>query len=346
MKSCETIYNNIIFARMKFLKQILSLFLLVLFVSSCSDYQKIVKSDDYEMKFEEANRQYERGNYPRAIALYEQIYQRFPRTDKGEVAYFRMAKSYFAEQDYYMAGYYFHQFTVRYPLSDNAEESMFLTAICSVKNSPKSTFDQEETEIALNDLQMFVLRYPNSHLIDSCNRTMDRLRFKIETKRFDAVKLYAKMEDHRAAVASSKSFIEDYPRSAYMKEVTLLQFENTYKLAMNSVLSRKKERIEDAMESYARYNTHFSDRKSVADRTLRMNENLGEELLNVEEEFAFNSIVEAYNNSNSSSKQKKTRFLEETIIRFNIFVEKYPDSDFMERARNYQRRAERELNNI
>jgi len=345
-ENCKSIYNYYTFAEMKFLTQIIPFFILLLFISSCSDYQKIVKGDDYEAKFEEANRQFERENYPRAIALYEQVYQRFPRTDKGEVAYFRIGRSYFAEKDYYMAGYYFNQYTVRYPLSDNAEEALFLTAICSVNNSPSSTFDQEETEIALNDLQLFVLRYPNSHLVDSCNRTMDRLRFKIETKRFDAVKLYARMEDHRAAVASSKSFIENYPRSFFMKEATLLQFENSYKLAMNSILSRKQERIEDAMETYARYNTYFVERKSVADRTLKMNEDLQKELLVVEEEFAFNSIIEAYENSNSSSQQKKIRYLEETIVRFNIFADKYANSNKLERARSYQKRAERELNNI
>lgn len=331
---------------MKTFLKIFSLLLALVVLSSCSDYQKIIKGDNYEEKFQEANRQYEKSNYSRAIALYEQIYQRFPRTDQGQVAYFRMAKSYFAEKDYILAGYYFNQFYLRFPLSDNAEDALFHTAICSVKESPSHTLDQEATELALNDLQTFIQRYPESEFVDSCNRTMDRLRFKIETKKYNAVKLYDKMDDYRASVASAKSFIDEYPRSTYLKEVALMQFDNAYRLAMNSILSMKKERIEDALETYARYNHLFLDRKIVADRTMRYSVALEKELFLVEEQYDYNDLVDAYNNSNSSSKQKKVRYLEETITRFNNFANKYPNSSYLERARNYSKRAERELNNI
>lgn len=331
---------------MKFFKHISFLLLMLIAISSCSEYQKIIKSDDYEQKFQEANSQYDKKNYDRAIALYEQVYQRFPRTDQGQVAYFRMAKSYFELKDYFMAGYYFNQFSIRYPFSDNAEEATFLTAICSVKNSPAITLDQEETEIALNDLQQFVYRFPNSVLVDSCNRTMDRLRFKIETKRFNAVKLYSKMQENRAAVASSKSFIEEYPRSFYLSEVAVIQFENSYELAMNSILSKKKERIEDALETYSKYKHLFEEKKSTADKARKLQENLGEELLKVEEQYAYNEIVEAFQKSNSTSIQKKVRFLEETIARFNNFAEKYPNSGLVEKARGFHKRAEKELSNI
>src|SRR5690554_3588411 len=242
---------------MKIIFKILSVALLTSVLFSCSDYQKIVKGDDYEQKFQHANRMYEKGTYNKALTLYEQIYQRFPKTDKGEVAYYRIAKSYFEVGDYYMAGYYFNQFTQRYPFSENAEEALFMTAICSVKNSPSASLDQEETDLALNDLQLFVQRYPESVLIDSCNRTMDRLRYKLETKKFESVKLYDKMEQNRAAVTAAQSFLEDYPRSEFLKEAVYIQFRNSYELAMRSVLDKKKERIENAMETYAKYSYLF-----------------------------------------------------------------------------------------
>jgi outer membrane protein assembly factor BamD len=313
-------------------------------LGSCSDYQKVVKGDNYEEKFLHANRMYEKENYGRALTLYEQIYQRFPNTDKGQVAYYRIAKSYYAEGDYYMAGYYYNQFSMRYPSSENTEEALFMTAICSVKNSPSASLDQEETDLALNDLQLFVQRYPDSELIDSCNRTMDRLRLKLETKSFEAVQLYDRMDKNRAAVASSKSFLDEYPRSEYLDEAALIQYQNAYKLAMNSILSKKKERIENAMELYAKYSYLFEN-ENYSNRMTKYNDDLAEELVNIAEEYAYNDIVDAYQLSNSSSEQKKVYYLEETMKRFDNFAKKYPDSSLLEKARALNKKAERELTN-
>jgi len=329
---------------MKIITQILSISFLILLLSSCSDYQKVVKGDNYEEKFLHANRMYDKKNYTKALTLYEQIYQRFPNTDKGEVAYYRIARSYYAEGDYYMAGYYFNQFSMRYPSSENAEEALFMTAICSVKNSPNVSLDQEETELALNDLQLFVQRYPESELIDSCNRTMDRLRYKLETKRFEAVQLYDKMNQNRAAVASSKSFLDEYPRSVYLEEAALIQFQNAYKLAMNSILSKKKDRIENAMELYTKYNYLF-EQEGYVNKARKSNDNLAKELIYVAEQYEYNDIVEAYQLSNSSSEQKKVYYLEETMKRFDNFAKKYPDSSLLEKARTYHKKAEKELTN-
>lgn len=335
-----------IFVSMKITMRIFMLSFLLLFIGACSDYQKVVRGDDYEEKFIEANRLYDKGSYTKAIALYEQVYQRFPKTDQGQVAYYRMAKAYFEEKDYFMAGYYFNQFSIRYPLSENAEEALFMTAMCSVQNSPSYSLDQQETELALNDLQLFIQRYPNSLYVDSCNNVMDRLRLKLETKRFEAVKLYDKTQDNRAAVASAKSFLEDYPRSVYLKEAALLELENSYQLAVNSILSKKKERIENAMDTYTKYKHLFDEKKSLATRANKLNENLVKEMSVVEERYSFNEIVVAFENSNSSSSQKKVRYLEETITRFNNFAQKYPNSSFLEKARSYYKKADKELNNI
>jgi len=291
-----------------------------------------------------ANRMFEKETYTKALTLYEQIYQRYPKTDKGEVAYYRIARSYYAIEDYYMAGYYFNQFTQRYPFSDNAEESLFMTAICSVKNSPKPSLDQEETDLALNDLQLFVQRYPESDLIDSCNRTMDRLRYKLEFKKFEAVQLYDRMENNRAAVASSQSFLQDYPRSIHIKEAAFIQFRNSYELAVKSIISKKKERVEDAMETYAKYSYLF-DNESYEKRAIKYNENLSNELIFVAEQYAYKDIIEAYEMSRSTSEQKKVYYLEETLKRFDNFDKKYPSSELLEKAKAIQKRAKKELVN-
>ncbi len=125
--------------------------------------------------------------------------------------------------------------------------------MCSVQNSPSYSLDQTETELAINDLQQFIDRYPNSSLIDSCNAILDRLRFKLEKKDYETVKLYAKTERYNAAVTSAMIFLDDYPMSSFREEVQYNLVKNSYLLAKNSVEDKKKERILNTIERYSNF---------------------------------------------------------------------------------------------
>ena len=241
----------------------IAIFFLFLALSSCSDYNKVLKSDDYQKKFDMAEAMYTKGKLDRAVALYEQIYQRFPKTGEGELAYYRMGKSYYSMDDYIMGGYYLGSFAQRFPMSPNAEECLFLSAMCSVKNSPNYTLDAAETELAINDLQMFTDRYPNSDLVDSCNLIIDKMRLKLETKEFSSVKLYSKTENFRAAVVSAESFIDKYPTSKFREEAYIILLDNSYFLAKNSIESKKLERITQTTERYSTFVIEFPESSSL-----------------------------------------------------------------------------------
>ncbi|WP_343747843.1 outer membrane protein assembly factor BamD [Fluviicola sp.] len=226
------------------------LILTILSLASCGSYNRILKSDDYEAKFTEANRLYDAEKYERCVALYEQVYQRSPRTPQGEVAFYRLGKACFEVEDWYLASYYLSAFESKFPYSPKAEETMFLSALCSVQNSPEASLDQHETEVALNDLQFFVSRYPNSDYLDTCNAIMDKLRYKLETKEMLNVRLYSKTENYRAAVVSSEAFLDNYPRSSYREEAWVILIRNSFHLALNSVDSKIEDRIDKTIERF------------------------------------------------------------------------------------------------
>ena len=238
-----------------------NLILSLVILSSCSGYNKVVKGDNYEDKFRVAGENYDDGKYMRSVALYEQIYQRVPRTAEGELAYYRLGKAYYFEKDYSMAGYYFNSFYERFTTSIHAEEALFLSVLCSVENSPEFSLDQNDTELAINDLQQFINRFPNSELVDSCNHEMDRLRFKLETKDYETVKLYSKTENYKSAIMTSQTFMEDYPGSKYKEEISYILVNSSYFLSKNSIETKKKVRIEETLERYRNFVTEFPNSK-------------------------------------------------------------------------------------
>ena len=68
---------------MKIKSMFLSLTMLLLV--ACSNYNKIVKGDDFAKKYDVANELYDGKQYEKAIVLYEQIYQHSPKSAEGEL---------------------------------------------------------------------------------------------------------------------------------------------------------------------------------------------------------------------------------------------------------------------
>lgn len=241
------------------MRKLFTILILLLVVTACSDYNKIVKGDDYSAKFEEANRLFQNEKYDRCVVLYEQVYQRSPKSPQGEVSYFRLGIACYKVKDWYLASYYLGSFQSKFPYSNNVEEATFLAALCAVNNSPEPSLDQNETNLALVDLQNFVNRFPNSDYVDTCNLIMNKLRFKLQTKEVMSVRLYQKTENYRSAVVSAETFLQNYPVSEYREEVWGILVRNSFELTVNSVESKKKERIEKTIERYNNFVAEFPE---------------------------------------------------------------------------------------
>jgi outer membrane protein assembly factor BamD len=234
-------------------------------VAACSGYNQVLKSDDFELKREYAKSNFENKQWDRSAALYEQIYQRYSQGPIGEESYFRLGMSHYNMKDYYLAGYYFSNFSNRFFYSNLAEEAKFLSAMCAVKNVPKTSLDQAETHQALNALQEFINLYPLSQLVDSCNRVMDRLNFQLENKAYENAYIYYHTEHYRAASAAMDAFVADYPSSKRKEEAMYLATKSAYFLALNSIDKKKIERFENVIQRCAKFAELFPESKNYTE---------------------------------------------------------------------------------
>ncbi|MEQ9188702.1 MAG: outer membrane protein assembly factor BamD [Cryomorphaceae bacterium] len=237
--------------------------LLSIALSSCTEYRKVLKSDDMQYKYDMALEYYKDGKVNRAYPLFEELYIVYRGTDKGERIAYYQAKSDFKLRDYILAGHRFSQFYRSYPNSEYSEETQFLSAYCNYKLSPKWSLDQRDTERAIRSLQLFAIDHPESSRIDSCNLLLDELRFKLEFKEYKAAKLFYRMEKFRAAQRAFANFNQSYPSSRFREEAYFLEFKSGYLLAINSVDDKKVERIEEAMDAYVTFVDRFPGSKDV-----------------------------------------------------------------------------------
>ena len=238
------------------MRQFLFIIFSFAFFTSCSEYARVIKSDDYERKYQLANELFEDKYYVKAINLFEQVYQRNPKNIQGEKSYFNLAESNFNLGDFLMASYYYSTFPEKFPNSEKTEDAAFKNLICLIKDTPKYSLDQTETNNALNEIQLFIYGYPRSAKIDSCNVMMDLLRGRLELKDFESVKLYDKTENYISAVTTAETFIKDFPTSKFREKTFEILIRNSFLLAINSVEEKKKERIAKTIE---RYNTFVNE---------------------------------------------------------------------------------------
>ncbi len=236
--------------------------LLVILVSfgvmvGCSDYNKVLKSTDLDFKLKRAIEYYEDERCYQALPVFEELIALTRGTQRAEQVYYYHAKSHYCAGDYYMANYYFTNFTKNFAFSAYAEECQFLAALCSYRLSPNFSLDQTDTKLALTELQLFMDRYPSSTLRDSCNSMITELNSKLELKSFEIAQLYVKTESYKSAVVALRNALKDYPNSIYREEMMFLMVKSSYLYATRSVEEKKLERFNEAIEHYFNFVAYF-----------------------------------------------------------------------------------------
>ena len=226
---------------------ILALFGLIA-LSSCNDFNRMIKSTDNEMKYEVAMDFYERGDYNRALQLFDLLQASFRNTPRGENITYKTAQCYYFQKDYEIAGYYFNRFTQSYSFSKNAEKAAFMSAYCSYLLSPESGLDQTNTYTAINQLKSFTERYPQSDSIARVQQLIDNLNEKLEEKDYNVCRLYYRMENYSAAITSFENLLKKYPNTKHREEVLLNMAMTYYDYAENSVSEKQRERYESCIE--------------------------------------------------------------------------------------------------
>lgn len=217
---------------------------------SCSEYNKILKGTDYQLKYQKAVEYYENGDCYKSLPLFDELMSYFRMTDKGEDVYYYYAKTHYCMNDYFLAGYYFKRFAKNFPNSSRAEECAFNSAVCYMKNSPEHNLDQSDTYKAIDEFQLFMNRYPTSNLIDSCNVLIKDLRGKLELKSFQKAQLYYKMEKYRSARIAFNSTLESFPDTKFREEILFMIVKSNFMFASNSIDAKKAERFEETINSY------------------------------------------------------------------------------------------------
>ena len=234
-------------------------------LTSCSQFQKALKSDDIKVKYEVAEKLYEKGKYSKAIRLFEQIAPSYRGKAQAEKMFYMYAQALYKTKQYYTAGYQFESFTAGYPRSEKIEEASFLGAKSYYFLSPRFSLDQNDTYKALDKMQAFINNFPNSQLMPEANQLVKELREKLEKKAYEIAFQYHKtgeyFGDYNAAIKAFDNFIIDFPGTSLKEDALYYKFDSAYRLAINSIPGKMQARLLDAKSHYVSLMKFKSDTK-------------------------------------------------------------------------------------
>ncbi|MEO9965009.1 MAG: outer membrane protein assembly factor BamD [Reichenbachiella sp.] len=234
---------------MRFLGNFVLVLVAVLAIS-CSEFKRLQKSTDWQMKYEAALRYYEEGEYYKASVLFDQVLPIIKGTLDAEKASFYRAYSYFHQRQYILSGSYFKEFARIYSRSDWAIEAAYMSAYSSYLQSPDYNLDQSSTYTAINEFQAFINRNPYSEYAEPATKYIDELQRKLEKKAFENAKQYHKLERWQAARVAFETFADEFPDSRLNEEILFYAVDSEYSYAKQSIRSKQKERYEKAIELY------------------------------------------------------------------------------------------------
>ena len=248
------------------MKKVVCLMIVGLLCSACSEYGKILKSTDYELKYSYAKKYFNEKKYTKAATLLEEVLIYLRGTSSAEESLYLLAQSYYGQKDYQTAAAYFSTYYTTYPRGEFAELARFYSGYGLYLDSPDYRLDQTQTYEALAQLQLYMEYYPQSERARQAQEIMFELQEKLAYKELGSAQLYYNLgtymgNNYLSCIITVDNALKDYPYSKYREEFIFLKIRSKYELALVSVEDRLQGRYRDVVDEYYNYMNEFPDGK-------------------------------------------------------------------------------------
>ena len=251
-------------------KNILITLLAALLLSSCGEYNKLLKSTDYEYKYEAAKNYFAKGQYNRAATLLNELIAILKGTDKAEESLYMLGMSYYNQNDYQTAAQTFTQYYNVYPRGTFTELARFHAGKALYLDTPEPRLDQFGTYNAIQQLQMFLEYFPNSAKKDEAQNMIFALQDKLVMKEYLSAKLYYNLgnylgNNYESCVITAQNALKDYPYTNMREDLSILILRAKYEMAVFSVEDKREERYREAVDEYYAFKNEFPESKYMKD---------------------------------------------------------------------------------
>ena len=243
-------------------------------LTSCGEYNKVLKSTDYEYKYEVAKSYFGKGQNTKAAAILEELITILKGTDKAEESLYMLGMTYYNQGDFITASHYFSTYYNTYPRGTYTEQARFYSGKALFLDTPEPRLDQSSTYKAIQELQMFMEYFPASNRHQEAQQMIFDLQDKLVMKDYMAARLYYDLgsytgnssysttgNNYLACIVTAQNALKDYPYTKLREDISILLLRAKYDMAKESVEEKKEERMRDAIDEYYAFKNEFPESK-------------------------------------------------------------------------------------
>ena len=247
-------------------------------LTSCGEYNKVLKCTDYEYKYEAAKSYFAQGQNTKAATLLEDLITILKGTSSGEESLYMLSMAYYNQGDYVTAAQYLNTYYTTYPRGKYTEQARFNAGRALYLDTPEPRLDQSSTVKAIQELQMFMEYFPRSERKDEAQNMIFELQDKLVEKDYLSAKLYYDLGDYTgnssysttgnnylAAIVTAQNILKDYPYTKLREDISILILRARYDMAKASVDEKKEERMRDTIDEYYAFINEFPESKYLAE---------------------------------------------------------------------------------
>ena len=237
-------------------------------LSSCGEYNKILKSQDAELKYSYAKKYFNQKKYTKSASLLEDVVQYFRGRTEAEESLYLLAQSYYGQKDYITASEYFKTYANTYPKGEFVELARFYSAYGLYLESPDPRLDQTQTYESISQFLLYLEDYPQSERAKQAQEILFELQEKLAYKEYLASRLYYNLgtymgNNYNACVITAENALRNYPDTKYREELVFLKISSKHELAIVSIDERVQGRYRDVVDEYYNYMNEFPEGKYV-----------------------------------------------------------------------------------
>ena len=225
----------------------------MLAVSCKSQYEMLLNSNDTDTKYEAAFKYFNDEKYQKAAALFESLSVLTNGTERDDTVRYYWGLSNYRASDYYTAETNFSDFVGSFPRSPFAPEARFLRIDCLYRQTLRYELDQSPTHVAINAINEYIAEYPDNENVSVCRNMLDDLNKRLDTKAYEAARLYYKIEDYIASSVALRNVLKDNSENAYREDILYYIAMSSYKYAHFSVKAKQKERYLTFIDDYLNF---------------------------------------------------------------------------------------------
>ena len=248
----------------------------VLLLSSCNSYNKLLKSTDYGYKYEAAKEYYFAGQYTWSYQLLEELIMVMKGSDRAEESLFMLGMCFYNLRDYETAAMYLDRYTKTYTKGEYTELARYYSGKASYMQSPDPRLDQSPTYAALNKLQEFLEYHPYSDLSEEVNDMMYELQNRLVHNNYEA------------CIITAENALKTFPYTRLREDLYMLILRSRYELAQRSIMEKKDERLQQAIDEYYGFKNEFPNSKYMKEADQIFKRCSSKVKVNVDEDKAMN----------------------------------------------------------